>query len=205
MIAPATFLSFLITCVIIEATPGPNMGYLALLSASKGRRAGFAATAGVALGLMVVGIIAALGLTVIISESPILYQLLRWSGILYLLYLAWDSWRESSEDPNAPSIHHSHYDFFKRGLIVNLLNPKAAVFYVTILPTFIDPMGAVARQGFTLTFLYVGIATLIHGLIVSLSGSWQGYLQTPSRRKTAGRFFAVLLAVIALWFGYDTM
>lgn len=76
MLESNSFLSFVLTCVIIELTPGPNMAYLAILSASYGRRAGFAAVLGVALGLGIVGIIAALGVAAVISNSFFMYQIL---------------------------------------------------------------------------------------------------------------------------------
>ncbi len=74
------------------------MAYLAVLSASVGRRAGFAATLGVALGLLIVGLAAALGLAAVISNSRWLYEMLRWGGALYLLWLAWEGWRGDERD-----------------------------------------------------------------------------------------------------------
>ena len=73
-VTPGTLLAFAVTCLVIELTPGPNMAYLAMLSATKGRRAGFAATLGVALGLLVIGLAAALGLTALIANSRMLYE-----------------------------------------------------------------------------------------------------------------------------------
>jgi LysE type translocator len=93
-------LAFALTCVIIEITPGPNMTYLAALSLSNGMRTGYAAFAGVALGLMTYGVIAALGLAALIDNSSLFYGLLRWSGVAYLLWLAWESW--ASERQAAP-------------------------------------------------------------------------------------------------------
>ena len=78
-----------LTCFVIEVTPGPNMAYLAVLSAVKGRRAGYAATAGIALGLMIVGFATALGLAALISNSYLGYEVLRWGGVAYLFWLAW--------------------------------------------------------------------------------------------------------------------
>jgi threonine/homoserine/homoserine lactone efflux protein len=78
-------LAFVVTALVIEITPGPNMTYLAALSLSSGARTGFAAVAGIALGLMTYGLIATFGLTTIIDKSPVLYGLLRWGGVLYLL------------------------------------------------------------------------------------------------------------------------
>ena len=86
-------LSFIITCIIIELTPGPNMAYLAVLSISEGKKAGYAATAGIALGLLTIGIIAALGIATLISNSPMAYQVLKYTGTAYLLWLAWDTWK----------------------------------------------------------------------------------------------------------------
>ena len=122
-----TLWPFILTCLLIELTPGPNMAYIAVLSATDGRRAGYAAIAGIALGLLSVGIAAALGVATLVSNSFIIYQLLRFGGVLYLLWLAWDTWKP------APLLHPSEVKsliynakFFKRGLITNLLNPKAA-------------------------------------------------------------------------------
>jgi threonine/homoserine/homoserine lactone efflux protein len=74
-------LAFALTALIIEITPGPNMTYLAALSG--GMRTGFAAVAGIAIGLLTYGIVAALGLAAVIDNSPLLYGLLRWGGVAY--------------------------------------------------------------------------------------------------------------------------
>src|SRR6476469_8357027 len=86
-------LEFILTVLLLELTPGPNMAYLATLSLDRGRRAGLLATVGVAAGLSVHAIVAALGLGVLISQLPLAYELLRWIGVAYLLYLAWETWR----------------------------------------------------------------------------------------------------------------
>jgi threonine/homoserine/homoserine lactone efflux protein len=75
------------------------MAYLAVLGASIGRRAGFAATLGVALGLLIVGLAAALGLAAVIANSRVLYEALRWAGVLYLFWLAWEAWRRGHAGP----------------------------------------------------------------------------------------------------------
>src|SRR4029077_4274963 len=85
-------LAFALTALIIEITPGPNMTYLAALSLSSGMRTGFAAVAGIAIGLATYGIVPARGLAAIIDSSPLLYGLLRWGGVAYLLWLAWGKW-----------------------------------------------------------------------------------------------------------------
>src|SRR5690242_7760339 len=87
--------AFALAVALIELTPGPNMGYLAVLAASAGRRAGLAATAGVAAGLLGVGVASSLGLAAIVAASNLIYEILRWGGVLYLLWLAWEGWRDA--------------------------------------------------------------------------------------------------------------
>jgi threonine/homoserine/homoserine lactone efflux protein len=200
-----TFLSFLLTCLIIEATPGPNMAYLAVLSATHGRKAGFAATAGIALGLLLVGIAAAFGVASLISNSSLAYQILRWGGVIYLLWLARDGWSTESEtSPGKINTHLKQSQFFERGLIVNLLNPKAIVFYVAVLPEFIVASSPVMFQAVTLTISYVLLATSVHSLIVTLAGSAQKFMENKKRRLIARRTFSVALVLIAFWFAWTT-
>lgn len=206
-LAANSLLAFLLTATIIEITPGPNMAYLAALSLSQGRRAGLAAVAGIALGLSVYGIAAALGLGTVIDNSRTLYEALRWAGVIYLLWLAWDAWkaeRDGAPDPKAGR-KLSPLAAFRRGLVTNLLNPKAAVFYVAVLPEFIRiDQEPVAAQTLTLSAIYVSVATAIHLLIVLLASRLQRVIETPDSRRTVRRVLAVLLAVIAIWFAVST-
>ena len=197
-------LAFALTALIIEITPGPNMTYLAALSLSSGARTGFAAVAGIALGLMTYGLIAAFGLTAIIDDSLFLYGLLRWGGVFYLLWLAWDSWTSGNE-ASSEEIDERPWPAFRRGLITNLLNPKAAVFYIAVLPEFIQPdNGSVMRQTLLLSVVYVAIATLIHATIVALAGSLQSVIVTANNRLIIRRGFALILVGIAIWFALTT-
>jgi threonine/homoserine/homoserine lactone efflux protein len=198
-------LAFALTALIIEITPGPNMTYLAALSLSSGMRTGFAAVAGIAIGLMTYGIVAALGLAALIDSSPLLYGILRWGGVAYLLWLAWEAW--SSERETSPDATDGPGDrpwiAFRRGLITNLLNPKAAVFYVAVLPEFIRPGGSVVSQTLALSAVYVTIATAIHASIVALAGSLQSSVASNNRRLVR-RLLAVALVIIAIWFALTT-
>ncbi len=204
----ASLLAFALTCVVIEITPGPNMAYLAALSLSQGARAGIAAVAGIALGLSVYGVAASLGLSAIIDNSTFLYETLRWGGVAYLLWLAWDAWaaeRETVPDATGDNDMVGPWIAFRRGLITNLLNPKAAVFYVAVLPDFVQiGRGSVAAQTLMLSAIYVGIATAIHLIIVLLASRLQTVIATPEKRRTVRRVLAVLLAAIAVWFAFST-
>ncbi len=198
-------ITFVFASFVIELTPGPNMAYLAVLSAREGRRAGFAAAFGVAAGLLIVGLAAALGLSAIISTSRWLYEALRWAGVLYLLWLAWEGWRgEQETSPGTAKSADAHSKFFVRGLMTNLLNPKAALFYVAVLPTFVNQNLPATTQIVTLTVVYVSIATLVHCAIVLLAGAAQPWLNDERRSMIARRALSVLLALIALWLLVNT-
>lgn len=194
--------SFLVASFLIELTPGPNMTYLALVSANDGRRAGFATVLGVALGLAIVGLVAAFGVAEAIQASPLLYQGLRWAGVLFLLYLAWEGWTAGTDVVSPARRHAGRY--FARGLITNLLNPKAAAFYIAVLPTFIDTARPALPQTVALTIAYVAVATLVHGGIVAMAGSLQPLLNDPLREQLTRRVLSALLAIVAIWFAWST-
>lgn len=201
-------LSFALTSLIIEITPGPNMAYLAALSLSQGMRTGFAAVAGIALGLAVYGAAATLGLSAVIDNSRLLYEAMRWAGVGYLVWLAWDAW--ATEQNVSPDATNSNGDIagwaaFRRGLITNLLNPKAAVFYIAVLPDFIRVgEGSVTIQTMTLSAIYVSIATLVHSVIVLMAAQLHGTIGSAAKRKVVRRILAVLLFAIAIWFAVST-
>jgi threonine/homoserine/homoserine lactone efflux protein len=196
-----TLLSFATASFLIELTPGPNMSYLAIVAASDGRKAGFATVAGVALGLGIVGFVAALGVAEIVQASPWLYEGLRWAGVAFLLYLAWEGWRSGAEVSMAGN---EEGRYFRRGLVTNLLNPKAAVFYVAVLPTFLNEAKPALPQMLVLSAVYVTIATAVHAGIVGLAGTLENFLNDPKRERVARRVFSVLLGLVAVWFAWST-
>lgn len=204
VINAANLAEFALLSGVIEVTPGPNMTYLAVIAATEGRRRGYAAVLGVCLGLAVIGLAAAFGLAVVISGNPAVYQALKWAGVAYLLWLAWDGWRGADEAVQYAEAGSSVAKFFRRGLITNLLNPKAALFYVSVLPGFVDGSGAVQgsilAQTLVLTGIYVAIATAIHAGIVTAAGAAERLLEDPVRQKLVRRGLAVVLVGVAVWF-----
>ncbi|MFB2552858.1 LysE family translocator [Ensifer soli] len=202
MLTRATLLAFTLASLLIELTPGPNMTYLALVGVKAGRRAGFAAVAGVALGLALLALVVSLGIGRAIEAGSAPYEALRWAGVAYLLYLAFDAWREPAM-PAAVTVEAARR-YFLRGLVTNLLNPKAALFYVTVLPTFLAPTGGTPSQALTLSAIYVAVATGIHATIVALASLLSPLLSDRRRLRHGGRLFAVALAGVALWIAWST-
>jgi threonine/homoserine/homoserine lactone efflux protein len=197
------FLEFLAAALLIELTPGPNMAWLALLGASRGRLATLAAVAGVTLGLSVAGFAAALGVSTLLGTTPWLFQSLRWAGSLYLLYLAWDAWRDSNA-PQETQFEEPLLRYFNQGLLSNTLNPKAYLVYAAVLPQFINPDNPLLPQLATLTVLYVGVASAVHATIALLAGSFNRFFNDPFWARRLARVFALLLTAVAVWFFYAT-
>jgi threonine/homoserine/homoserine lactone efflux protein len=192
-------IAFVLTSLIIEMTPGPNMAYLAVLGASRGRIAGYSAVLGVALGLALLGTAVGLGGGSLILNNRITYESLRWAGALYLCWLAYDSWNESRQPIETAPVSQSHFLHFRRAFVTNLLNPKAALFFIAVVPEFIAGPTPSVRELAILISIYVGVATLVHGLIVLLAGILQAFVTAPQRRKMAGNVFAVVLFLVAVW------
>jgi threonine/homoserine/homoserine lactone efflux protein len=192
-------LAFMLTSFLIELTPGPNMAYLATVALAEGRRPALMAVAGVALGLAVSGIGAALGLTALAVSYPILLVALRYGGIAYLFWLAWDTWKEPKAD-GADELAS-----FRRGLITNLLNPKAFVFYLSVLPGFLSD-GLASALPVTLVYVavYVLIATLVHAGIVLAADTLRPALMASGTQLMIRRVLAMGLVGVALWFAWST-
>lgn len=194
--------SFVIASILIELTPGPNMTWLAVLGASRGRATALAAVAGICLGLAIAGVVAGFGLTALLLEFPALFQVLRWGGTLYLFYLAWDAWRDG--DGELSHTNATRGVAFRQGLISNILNPKAYVFYAAMLPQFISGGMSLGLEVAMLSLIYVAVATIIHAGIAMASGSLATFLETSPHAVTIRKGLALLIAVAAVWFYYST-
>ncbi len=191
---------FVIASFLMELTPGPNLAYLTLLALQRGRRPGYKAVAGVALGLLTLGLAAALGVATLVASSPALFQVLRWGGVAYLCYLAWETWRDAR--PATLDAKPEDNRFFTRGLITNLLNPKAALYYITVLPAFLGASDGLAAI-IAYTLVYVAVATGVHAGVVTLAGLARPLI--PIRASVwVGRAFALGLGLVAVWLAWST-
>ncbi|MFN3748802.1 MAG: LysE family translocator [Sphingorhabdus sp.] len=197
------FLPFLLTAILIELTPGPNMAWLTLTGASVGKRAALFATAGIGLGLAIVGFLAAFGLAELAQASPELFAILRYGGAAYLLWLAWQAWAGSG-DVSPEHAHNGNARWFRHGLMLNLLNPKAALFFVAILPNYVDSAQSIMPQTLLLSASYVAVATAIHLLLALLSSSAQHWFRRGGNELVLRRICALLIAGVALWFLLST-
>lgn len=172
-------LAFALVALGLVLTPGPNMIYLVSRSISQGRAAGLVSLAGVGLGFIVYMLCAAFGITALVFAVPYAYDGLRIGGALYLLYLAWQALKPGGRSPFqlrelAPDRPRR---LFAMGLLTNLLNPKAAMLYLSLLPQFIVPgHGSVLGQSLALGFTQIAISLTVNALIVLAAGSIAGFL-----------------------------
>jgi len=168
-------------------TPGPNMLYLVSRSLSQGRRAGIISLAGTGLGFLVYLAAAVLGISAVFAAVPEAYVALKVAGAAYLLYLAWGVLR-----PGAPPVFAARelpmdppVRLVGMGLLTNLLNPKIAILYVSLLPQFIDPeRGSVALQSLVLGSIQISIALTVNGMFVLAAG---GLTSVLARRPAVAR------------------
>ena len=203
---PAIIAPFLMAMVLVELTPGPNMGWLALVTLSRGRTAGMAAVAGITVGLAAWLAAALLGLGNFVLAYPAVHEVIRWAGVAFLLWLAWEAWRGDG-DPAAGdgAEHRTVRGLFLRGMTGNLLNPKAAVFYVALLPTFMRPdHGSPLVQALTLGGLHLAVAVAVHSLIVVGAASAGGLVVARLQGPVLRAAMAGGIAVVALWMAWET-
>jgi threonine/homoserine/homoserine lactone efflux protein len=192
---------FLLAVLVMELTPGPNMTWLAVLALSRGRVAGLRAVAGVAAGLATHAVLAALGVGVLVAAQPALYEALRWAGVAFMLWLAWEAWRDAPLPLNAAPPAGG---LFWRGVLTNLFNPKSILFFVAVVPGFVHAGPDVTAQLAGLGAVYVGVATAVHASVVLLAARLRPWLVEGRRRVLVQRALAVALAAAALWLAATT-
>ncbi|MBP1845841.1 threonine/homoserine/homoserine lactone efflux protein [Rhizobium petrolearium] len=176
--------AFALIALGMVLTPGPNMVYLISRSISQGPMAGLISLGGVALGFVFYMLCAAFGITALVMAVPYAYDALRFAGALYLLYLAWQAVKPGGRSPfqvmQLPK--DSPKRLFVMGLMTNLLNPKAAVLYLSLLPQFINPEhGSVLSQSIVLGFAQIAISISINAMIALMAGAIALFL---ARRPT---------------------
>jgi threonine/homoserine/homoserine lactone efflux protein len=192
---------FALAVLLIELTPGPNMAWLAGLAATEGRRSGLSAVAGVALGLLANGILAALGLATMLTAMPALLHGLRIAGAAMMVWLAIEAWRGAEKAPPPTATRRA----FATGALINLLNPKAYLFFVVVAPEFLGGRALGLAEALTLALVSTGIATAIHLAIVLAGSRAQAWLADPARTKWVRRGFAVgMLGVAASFLAIKT-
>jgi threonine/homoserine/homoserine lactone efflux protein len=205
-----TLVLFAAASLALTMTPGPDMLLIASRSVSQGRWPGFVTLAGIQAGTYVHAAAAALGLSQLFVLVPLAYDAVRWVGALYLLHLAWTTFRPAGVGVGmqraVPSV--SLIAILRQGLLTNLLNPKMALFVLALFPQFVDPAsGSVALQIMVLATVLNLIGLMVNGAVIFAASHGRTYFAGAGRFARVPHYF--LLAVFAglafrlAWAGRD--
>ncbi|MDD2382824.1 MAG: LysE family translocator [Sulfurospirillaceae bacterium] len=200
-----TLVMFSLASILLALAPGPDNIFVLTQSMVKGSKAGVIITLGLCSGLIFHTSAVALGVAVIFQTSAVAFNLLKFVGALYLLYLAYMAFKDASKtklDTNQPTLNPSA--LYKKGVFMNITNPKVSIFFLAFLPQFTNAAnGHVTLQIFSLGAIFMIWAFVVFSLIALLAGkigAW--FSQTKSGEKilnrVAGSIFALLAVKLAL-------
>ena len=207
MIALDSLALYAVACVLLVLTPGPNLMYLISRTLCQGRTAGIVSLAGTTSGLLFYALAAAFGLTAVFVAVPLLFDIVRWAGAAYLLWLAWDAVRPRGSGglfarrdlpPIAPRV------LYRTGILTSILNPKVALFYLALFPQFVDPArGSVLLQSLVLAAVQIAIAFAGDLLFVLAAASVARWLAerpawVTAQRWVLGGVFGAIAVKLAL-------
>jgi threonine/homoserine/homoserine lactone efflux protein len=167
--------------------PGPAVLYVVVQSAEQGRRVGLASVAGVHLGTLVHVAAAIVGLSALIVASSVAFSVVKYAGAAYLVYLGVRKLLERAPSAAAPPRDEPLRRAFMRGAVVNILNPKTALFFLAFLPQFVDgARGGVWSQVLVLGFAFVGLGLITDSLYALTAGTVGGLLRRRRRMLQYG-------------------
>ena len=208
MVSLTALAAFSAVALGMVLTPGPNMAYLVSRSICQGRTAGLISLAGVALGFVTYMLLAAFGITALVFAVPYAYDALRLAGAAYLGWLAWNALKPGGRSPfevrDLPP--DSPCRLFAMGLLTNLLNPKIAALYLSLLPQFVDAsQGDILGQTLLLGTAQIVISVTVNALIVLAAGAVAAFLTGRPLWMAVQRWLmGTVLAVLAVRMAFDT-
>lgn len=202
MVPTPDLLLFAAAALLMVLTPGPNMIYLLSRSICQGRRAGVISLFGVVAVFLVHMLAAAAGLSALFMAVPLAFDLLKWAGAAYLLWMAWQALKPGAKSPFEPQPLPADppRKLFVMGFVTNLLNPKVAVFYLSVFPQFVSPAhGSVFAQSVQLGLTQITISFSVNFLIALTAGSVATFFATRPLWLACQRWvMGTVLAALAL-------
>jgi RhtB (resistance to homoserine/threonine) family protein len=200
-----TLLLFITAALALNVTPGPDMLYVVARSIGEGRAAGIISALGIAAGTIVHTLAVALGLAGLLRAVPVAFEIVKWLGAAYLVWLGVRALRHRSDaTTNSELAPASRGAIFRQGMLTNVLNPKVALFFLAFLPQFVDPeRGPVALQMIALGVLFNVQGTLVNILVAILASgasAWsrRRFGESALMRRVTGVMFIGLGVRLAL-------
>ncbi len=201
MIDHNVLLAFFTTSVILALSPGPDNLFVMAQSARTGRMSGLFVTLGLATGLIGHTVAVAFGLAAILLASTLAFTILKCIGAAYLLYLAWQAFRAGVGTVKKEDVQVlSRGNLYRRGIIMNLTNPKVSLFFLAFLPQFADPRrGSMMLQFFQLGSIFIIATILVFGLISFLAGGvGEKFGRSPLAQKIFNKVASAVFVGLAL-------
>jgi RhtB (resistance to homoserine/threonine) family protein len=159
------FETFLLTGILLNLTPGNDTIFILSKSIAQGKRAGIVSALGIGTGSVIHTILAAFGLSIIVAKSILLFNIIKYTGAIYLIYMGYkmlmDNSKLQAENGDISNLRVNYWQIYRDAIITNVLNPKVALFFIAFLPQFIDPN----FQDTILPFLTLGLTFIITGTI----------------------------------------
>lgn len=185
---PMTLFLFALTALPLVFTPGPDILFVSAQAVTRGRGAALRATAGVLLGYVAHGGLAALGVAAVVAAHPMLFEALRWIGVGYLAFLAAMLVRSAFRPGAGRQVPATSGSMLLRGFLTSFLNPKGLMMYFAIIPQFIDPAGSVAVQAGAISATFVVLCGIGYGAVglAAATAARAGGLGERGRRAVEG-------------------
>lgn len=195
------WLAFVGAAILIAVSPGAGAVLSMATGLTHGVRRGYWSVLGLEIGLMLQLALVAVGLGAIVASSIIAFHVIKWIGVAYLLYLAVRQWRsvttDLGEQMSTPTTG-GRRALVVRGLLVNITNPKALVFFLAVLPQFVVPTAPLLPQYLAIGATMVAVDMVVMGLYTGLAVRLLRWMRTPRQQTVVNRVFASLFATAAV-------
>lgn len=194
--------SYVIACILLNISPGADTMYILTRSIAQGRKAGFYSVYGIASGSFIHTLLAAMGLSVILAQSPVAFTIVKYCGVAYLVYLGIkmmidknNAFESSHHEMGTPDLKR----IYRQGMLTNVLNPKVALFFLAFMPQFINPQLA---QG-PWPFLFLGLTFMTTGTLwcLFLAYSASQITQTLRNNDNIGKWLQKVSGLVFVGLG----
>ncbi|PYC67640.1 lysine transporter LysE [Streptomyces tateyamensis] len=207
MTIAASLWSFVLVVGLLTLTPGLDTALILRTCAVGRRHRAWGVVLGIQTGTLLWGALSSLGVTALLTASQLAYQVVRWAGVCYLLWMGGrmllDTFRgRGAPDSAAQAALFDGQDTvaggWRQGALTNLLNPKMGVFYVAVLPQFIPPHVPHLGMGLLLTSVHIGLGLAWSSLLIAFAGVLRGWLARPGARRALDRVTGTVIAAFGI-------
>ena len=191
--------SFLVSCILLAITPGPDNMFLISLTMRSGKNAGFLFLSGLVVGCFIHTLLLSFGFSIFILESKFVFNLLKLFGFSYIMFLAIQLCfsREQNNFKADLELKSSYFNFFKKGVLMNLLNPKVFLFFVAFFPNFIFSQTiSIEIQLIYLGLIFICSTILVFGILVIFSNSFYSKFNKTSYSNKIVKYINVIVLLI---------